>query len=327
MTRLTLLVGNDTDAAGTGGLRVFGVDGNEWVRGRTIDVPSPTYLARHDDLMFAVSETNPSRVHSFLLDRGRFPASLTHVSSAEVGRDGACHVAVAPGGGFVLTACYVSGSVTTHRVLPDGRLTSVVDVIDFTGTGPVPDRQEAAHAHQVVFDDDVAMVPDLGSDVVHRLRLLPDGTLMPLGDIPMPPGFGPRHLAVHGDRMFVVGELSGQLWVGRRTAEGFAREGVLPASAFEGQFPAAIRIAGSRLYVSLRGRNTIAEFTLDAPLPRPVREFAVGPWPRDFVVSGGHLWVGHQRGENVVAYCLEEEVPLQRCAIPAPAPAGLLLVE
>lgn len=327
MTRLTLLVGNDTDDSGAGGLQTFGLDGDLIVPGQTLDAVSPTYLAQHEDLVFAVSETNPSMVHSFRLDRGRFPTKLTRVSSAEVGRDGACHIAVDPGGRHVLTACHVSGSVTTHRVLPDGRLSHAVDVVDFTGFGPVSDRQGSAHAHQVVFDDDVVLVPDLGSDVVHRLRLQPDGTLTPLEGIPMPPGFGPRHLALHEDRMFVLGELSGQLWVGRRDPDGYVCLGVIAASSSCGQYPAAIRIARDRLLVSLRGRDTISEFTLDDPLPKRVREFGVGRWPRDFAVAGSRLWVGHQRGAEIACFRLDDAVPLPRSTAPGLSPACLMLVE
>lgn len=321
------MVGNDTDDSGAGGLHTFGLDGDAIVPGQTLDVASPTYLAQHDDLLFAVSESSPSRVHSFRLDRGTFPATLTRISSAEIRRDGACHLAVAPDGRHVLTACYGSGSVTVHEVLPGGTLTDAIGIVDFEGSGPATDRQEASHTHQVVFDGDVVLVPDLGSDAIRRFRLGQDGALAPLPGIPMPPGFGPRHLVVQADRLFVVGELSGRIWAGRRSGEGFTGSGIVEASASVGQFPAAVKVSGDRLFVSLRGRDTIAEFALDHQVPELVREFPVGRWPRDFVIDGRHMWVGHQRGGEVACYALEAPVPASLAGVRSPSPAGLLLLD
>lgn len=326
MRRRTLLVGNDTDDSGSGGLQTLGLDGDLIVSGQTLDVVSPTYLAQHGDLVFAVSESSPGMVHSFRLDRGTFPMALTRISTAQVGRDGACHLAVTGDGRFLLTACYGSGSATLHRVLPDGRVTDAVDIFDFTGSGPDAERQESAHAHQVVPDGDEVLVPDLGSDRVHRLLIRPDGVLELLGGIVLPPGFGPRHLVLDGDRIFVAGELSAQLWVGRRTAGAYATIGVLPVSAHPGQYPAAIRLASRRLLISNRGVDTITEFDVAGPLPIPVREFHVGAWPRDFVLDGPDIWVGYQRGGAVACHAMEGSAPMARLTATAKSPAGLLLI-
>ncbi|MCC2592621.1 lactonase family protein [Tessaracoccus sp. OS52] len=328
MSRRTLLVGNNTDASGEGGLQVFGLDDADVVPGPVLELPSPTYLVLHPqrDLVCAISSGPRSLVHSLQVDRTAFPAQLELVSSAPVERAGACHLAVSPDGGHVLVASYDAGALTSFAIDERGGLSRLLDVIDFDGSGPHPDRQEAAHAHQVVFDGDVALVTDLGADRVHRVRLGADGTLVELEPIVLPAGMGPRHLVLREDRLVVVGELNGRLWVGDRQGETFTEAVSVRASVNDETYPAALRLRDDLLLVSLRGCDTVAEFLLTGDQPEWLREFPVGAWPRDFVVDGDSLWVAHEHGATVGRYDLRAEAPEAQDVLASVSPASLLLL-
>lgn len=328
MTGRTLLVGSDTDEAGTDGLLAFGLDGDRVVRGEALRIPSPTYLAAHPTrpLVLAVSETNDSRLHSFALDRTRFPAALLPLGDVATGGSGACHVAVAPGGDFALVAHYGSGSVSCHPILDAGRVGDAAATLAWSGGGPIPDRQDASHAHQVLLDGDIVLVPDLGTDRLHRLLLGPDGSLHELEPLVLPSGFGPRHAVLHEDRLYVLGELAGRLWVGDRDGAGFREAGTVPVTRAAASYPSAIRVVGQGLLVGNRGPDTLALLTLAGALPELVCEFPVGPWPRDFATDGDLLWVAHQRGGGVGRYRLADPDAGAELELPAPSPACVIPV-
>lgn len=70
--------------------------------------------------------------------------------------------------------------------------------------GPIEERQDAAYPHQTVADPDHRWVyiPDLGADKIHRLALGSDGlaaSVKLLNDTDLPPGSGPRHMALYKD--------------------------------------------------------------------------------------------------------------------------------
>ena len=71
--------------------------------------------------------------------------------------------------------------------------------LQFTGTGPDKERQEASHPHQVVLHParDELLIPDLGADKTWRLRKNAKGAWEIAGHVSYKPGSGPRHLAFH----------------------------------------------------------------------------------------------------------------------------------
>lgn len=71
----------------------------------------------------------------------------------------------------------------------------------FPGLGPIKDRQEGSHPHQIYPHPSGTqlLVPDLGSDKVWILVKDPESKSWKVnGSIPTPPGSGPRHIAVKG---------------------------------------------------------------------------------------------------------------------------------
>ena len=304
---------------------------------------SPTWVVAHPDRpwLLSVGETSPSEVACTRLDDdGR----LTVLDRRQTGGDGACHLALSADGRWVLVAHYGSGTVESFALDDEGRLSGPVGrFLSAAPLGPEADRQDAPHAHQVVLDpawEDELLVCDLGTDRVHRLRLHADGRLGALAPaVVLPPGSGPRHLVVAGDTLVVVCELSLQVWVARRSADGWQHTQTLSSTSRElgdGEEAASVsgvRVAGDLVVVATRGVDTLRLLGLDRATStlRPVAEVSCqGRHPRDLVVGDRLVWVADQHSDTVVALDLaaaaagREEAPVVRLAVPRPACVVLL---
>ncbi|MBM7800299.1 6-phosphogluconolactonase (cycloisomerase 2 family) [Microlunatus panaciterrae] len=294
---------------------------------------SPTYLVRHPSQpwLYAVSEGNPGQVSSLRIDE---TGALSLLSTVGSGDDGGCHLCLDPTGRFVVVAHYTSGSVATLAVGADGSLGEVSDLMRFTGSGPDPERQEAAHAHQVVCDGDTILVPDLGSDQVHVIRVDEHGMISTAGEpVRLPAGSGPRHLVVVDDHLVVACELSAELWVAPRRDGGWGPGRAVPSSAAETTariYPSAVVADGRQVFVANRGSDTVAVFALD-PAARtltPVGEFGTaGQWPRDLVLSPNHAWVANQANHVISVFDRTGDLadPRLDFQIPSPSPACIVL--
>lgn len=281
----------------------------------TLELLSPSYLVAHpvQPWLFAVSEADPALVSSLELHRD---GSLRLLDTVPTGGDGACHLALSPDLTRLAVANYGSGSVSSFGVDGEGRL-SRQDVWQLTGQGPDPERQAGPHAHQVVWHGEELLVCDLGTDRVHRLRPAADGRLTEAAPpIALPAGSGPRHLVLLGEHLAVACELSGELWLARRGADGgWSPLPPTPTSTSTSNLPeggpvqpSALVSDGSRLFVANRGPGTVSVFGLDgngeSRLVR-ISEFPCGgASPRDLTVSEEHLWVAHPDEDLVSVFAL-----------------------
>jgi 6-phosphogluconolactonase len=297
----------------------------------TLELPSPTFLVAHphQPRLFAVSESEPGQVSSVWLHPD---GALTLLSSVPTGGDGSCHLALSPDASFLVVADYVSGSVSSVPVGQDGRLGDRVDRHPFEGAGPDPDRQRGPHAHQVVWDGDELLVPDLGTDRIHRLRLDAAGRFaVAAAPVLLPAGSGPRHLVVVEDHLVVAAELSGELWLGRRLpGGGWTDVDRVRCSGTAGGgelYPSALRADGDTVFVANRGPGTVAAFALDRPagtLTLTAEVDGGGRWPRDLVVTDDWLWVANQT-DDVVTRLPRRDGAAPTLRVSSPTPACVLL--
>ncbi|KAI5850734.1 Lactonase, 7-bladed beta-propeller-domain-containing protein [Tricharina praecox] len=135
--------------------------------------------------------------------------SLGAVTSYRIGSNGALtklfsttqmggpvSMTVSPNGKMIVTASYVGGGVTAFTANPSTG--SITFLKDFTYTlsapGAVPERQEAPHPHQALFDatGKYVLVPDLGADLI-RIYGVSGAQLTELQPVAVTPGTGPRH--------------------------------------------------------------------------------------------------------------------------------------
>jgi 6-phosphogluconolactonase len=269
----------------------------------TVGLQSPTFVIKHptEPWLYAVNETTPGTVSAIRSD----DSGLHLINTVESGGDGGCHLCFDHTGNFVVVAHYTSGSIASFRIDDNGALSERIGLLQFAGSGPDPDRQDAAHAHEVVSVGASILVPDLGTDSVHIVRIDDEGNLTPATDsIILPPGSGPRHLVLAGQYLVVACELSATLWVGALDAT-VGSEGIsVPASSRQTDqriYPSAIAQYGDQIVVANRGADSLSLFTLDATgTPHPLVEIDCGgAWPRDLTVDADQIWVANQVGNNV----------------------------
>ncbi len=269
-----------------------------------LTMPSPSWLLPHPALpiVYAANELDAGTVSAVAVDgAGR----LTLLDTAGTGGAAPCHLALTGDHRHLLAANYTGGSVAVFELDTTGRILRRSDLVQHSGSGPVRDRQDSAHAHMVSVDGDVVTVVDLGTDEVRSYRLTDDGALALLTVTAVPPGTGPRQLARAGGRHLLLGELSGMLLVlGGSAADGFVVGDAVPASARPGpNLPAQLSVSddGRFGYVSNRGPDTIAVFALDGETPELVQEIDIGPgWPRHFALAEDAVLVGVQTGDRLL---------------------------
>ena len=297
----------------------------------SVGLQSPTYVIKHptESWLYAVSESTPGSVSALRYDDDGIPHLINTVQS---GGDGGCHLCFDHTGNFVVVAHYTSGSIASFRIEDNGALSERIGLLQFSGSGPDPERQEASHAHQVVSVGGSILVPDLGTDSVHIVRIDDDGNLTPATDsITLPPGAGPRHLVLAGQYLVVACELSATLWVGALDAQVGSDGVTVPASSRQTDqriYPSAIAQYGDQIVVANRGADSLSFLTLDATgTPHPLVEIDCGgSWPRDLTVDDDQIWVANQVGNNVtvikpttVSGKAEDWVIVQQIQTPSPA--------
>jgi 6-phosphogluconolactonase (cycloisomerase 2 family) len=241
-------------------------------------------------------------------------------------------VAITADGRHAVVASYRSGSLSTVAIGDNGTLSAVIDTVELSGSGPVSDRQEGAHAHQVVQLDDEMLCCDLGGDQIFRLRITAEGLLLGQGDpIRLPAGSGPRHLVVASGHLAVACELSGELWLLTRDGDDWRTVTSVPTSSRDGHVqPSGIATDGTRVYVANRGVDTVGVFDLDpaAHTLTPVAEFDCGgAWPRDITLDGGLLWVSNQNSDGLAVFEVSPMPPVTPAVlVTVPSPTGVVLV-
>jgi len=284
--------------------------------GPATETPQPSYLALAGDgrTLYAANEQTAGTVSAFAIRPG---GELRQLGSRSSHGADPCYVHVHPDGRHLLTANYSSGSLAVHPIQPDGALGEASDVVQHTGTGPDPERQQGPHAHQVRTDVAGRFVhaADLGADTVFGYRLR-GGALVPAGELRLPPGSGPRHLSFHpsGAVAYVANELNSTLAVLRYDP----REGRLTLASTVPTAPAGdvrnypselvVSRDGRFVYVGNRGHNSIAIFAVTGDRVTALGTVPCGgDWPRHLALSadGRRLYVANQLSDQVATFRVE----------------------
>ncbi|KAB8161197.1 beta-propeller fold lactonase family protein [Streptomyces sp. 3MP-14] len=301
--------------------------------------------------LYSVIGDDGGRLDAFTLDEdGAVTGPLGSVGGLG---DGPCHVAVHPAGGHVFSANYNDGTVAVVALLDDGAPGEVTQVVQHTGSGPNPGRQEGPHAHQVLPDPGGARLfaVDLGNDSVYAYAFDAEaGQLTEEHQSAMPPGSGPRHMVFHpgGETAYVLGELDSTLTTcGYDAATGALTPGavasLLPDGADPGGNTAAeivVSADGRFVYASNRGDDSIAIFSVDGAdetEPRLVGHVdSGGATPRHISLGAddAHLYVANQSTGVVVVFARDAEtggltptgeplpLPGVECVLPATSVLG-----
>jgi 6-phosphogluconolactonase len=309
---------------------------------------NPSFLAIHPNgrVLYAVNEVDSHNgkptgaVSVFTIASGT--GALTRLNEQPSEGGAPCFVSVDRSGRVVLVANYSAGSIALLPIEGDGALAAATSVVRHAGAGPNKERQEAPHAHCIVTDPSnrFALAADLGADRVFVYRLdLDNKSLHHIegGDAVMRPGAGPRHIAFHPTLplVFVANELDSTVATLGFDAEHGAlfaldRHSTIPSGWTGTNYPADIHVApsGRTLYVSNRGHNSIAVFSVvqsTGALTLDQVASTEGDWPRNFSLdpTGRWLLVANQRSDSIIVFARDPETgrvtpTRERLALPSP---------
>jgi 6-phosphogluconolactonase len=267
---------------------------------------SPSWLQWHPTLplLYAAHETDEGAVSAVSVENG-----LSRLETSDSGGGLPCHLAITPAGRRLYVANYGGGSVGGFTLGNDGALGELAAVVRHEGSGPDAERQEAPHVHMIVLSDGLISAVDLGTDEVRSYRWTERG-FEAARVTALPPGTGPRQLVrSRNGGGYVVAELAASLLTVAETAPGsFEVLTSTPASGQPGRnLPAQFTVAGELGYLSNRGPDSIAVFSLAEQRPVRLGEYPVGPgWPRHFALTDRWLIAANQQGNQLVVFALED---------------------
>lgn len=291
----------------------------------------------------------PTSQHYYLLnekDEGRIGIyDKAWKKTYEVSSQGSspCYAAVDPTGGYLAVANYSSGNIVVYKIGAEGGLEQPPADRQNKGSGPNKDRQEGPHAHWVQFHGDYIYSVDLGTDQVLGYSF--DAATGAVGQafeaFHAPGGAGPRHLIFHKDGVhaYLVTELSNVVIVLKAAKDGRLEAtqtiSTLP-DGFQGESYCAhiaLNAAGNRLYVSNRGHNSIAVFSVatDGGLKLVQVSPTLGNWPRFFAMyeDQKRLVVAHQKSNDLVVFEIKADGTLaprdQKIAVSIPVFIGSVI--
>jgi 6-phosphogluconolactonase len=320
--------------AGDPGIHHFKLDlskGELSPAGGTAGVTNPSFVAISPDkkFLYAIGETGGKKggaVVSFSIDEKS--GALKQLSESNSGGSGPCFITADHSGHVVLVANYGGGSVASLPVNPDGQLREPASFIQHTGSSVNKGRQSEPHAHSINVSPDnrFAFAADLGLDKILIYKLDPDqGRLMPNDPafVEIPPGSGPRHFAFHPSAKYayVCGEMTSTVHAMTYDADRGALKVIQSLSTLpepvKGNSTAETQVHpnGKFVYVSNRGHNSIAVFSVDeasGKLTAVGHTPTGGKTPRNFGIdpTGKFLIAANQDSNNVVVFKIDEKTGL-----------------
>jgi len=327
-------VGTYTRAGEAEGIYVFRRDPESGALTQLHVIPDrdPSFLAfdpsKH--FLFAVNEHREFAgegfgfAASYAIDQET--GNLTFLSRQSTQGGEPCHLTTDPTGSHLFVANHEHGSVAVLPINPDGTLEPLSDLQQHHGSGPGP-TQQGPHAHFTRFDPpgQRLLVCDKGIDKVMIYRLDAEaGKLVP-ADPPyaeLHSGAAPRHISFHpgGRFAYVNGEADMTI-----TAFSYDPEGgvftelhylsTLPEGTTGERLSTAqimVEPSGNYVYVSNRGHNTIAIFSINQETGRLTavgHASTEGETPRNFNIdpSGTFLYAANQNSNTIVQFRIDHE--------------------
>jgi 6-phosphogluconolactonase len=308
--------------------------------------PSFVTVASNYKYLYAVNELSEfdgkksGAVTSYSLD----PKSgkLNQLNQVPSGGADPCYVSFDQTGKYLLVANYTGGSVSVFPVASNGRIGAASAFVQHIGSGPNKERQEGPHAHHIATsaDNRFVFVVDLGLDEVVVYRFDPaKGSLTPNDPsfAKLAPGAGPRHMALHpnGKFAYVLNEVNSTVTAFAYDSKNGSFSALQTLSTIPKDFTAhndtaeiVVHPSGKFLYASNRGRDSIAEFTIDpakGTLMLAGNFPTQGKTPRNFALdpTGKFLLAANQESNNIVVFRIDQSTGAlsftgQVAQVPAP---------
>ncbi|KYG35298.1 lactonase family protein [Alkalihalobacillus trypoxylicola] len=321
MSQLTAFVGTYTNGESKGIYR-FTFDptsGNIELPELAAEIEAPTYLtiSPNNEHLYAVAKNvQGGGVAAFSISENH---SLDYLNGLVEEGANPCHVSLHSKSGLLLSANYHKGQVDAYTLTPDGALSEHSSSVKHTGSGPIEERQEKAHAHfaGVTPDGQFIVSADLGADSLYVYDVT-ENELKLKEEIKVKPGTGPRHITFHpnGKFAYVNGELSSEILVFEYHYGTFTliqTISTLPEDFLGDNTGGAIQITsdGHYIYASNRGHDSIYIFKVkeSGELDFSSAVTSGGEHPRDFTLdpTEKYVFVANKDSDNVVLYTRDTE--------------------
>jgi len=250
---------------------------------------------------------------------------LTLINSQPSGGPNPAHVNFDRTGHFLFVANYNGGNVAVFPILPDGSIGARTAFDQHTGKSVTPDRPQQAYAHSIFADptNHFVLNPDLGLDRIYIYKFDDKTGTLTANDpayFTDHPGSGPRHLAFSPDGKFVYAahEIANVVGVYRwDSTKGVLTEvqsvSTIPADYKDKSTAAEIQFLpnGKFLYVSNRGHNSMAVFSVDQTtgMLTLIQNISTqGKTPRNFTLdpTGHWLIASNQESNSAIVYSVDQ---------------------
>ncbi|MEY3459593.1 MAG: 6-phosphogluconolactonase [Planctomycetota bacterium] len=237
-----------------------------------------------------------------------------------------CHCNVDSTGTSLLIANYVGGNVAVYPISPDGSLQPASSIQQHEGSSVDKSRQEAPHAHSINLSSDnrFAYAADLGLDKILIYQFDPAAHSLTPANPPaalVTPGGGPRHFAIHPSGRFAWtnNELTMIVTGFRRNPDDGSLFAIQEISTVPGGYngrkstaECLVHPSGKFLYVSNRGHESIAAYTIDEAtglLTWVENENTGGREPRNFFIESSGRWLlaENQNTDNIVVFSIDQQ--------------------
>lgn len=287
------------------------------------EIKNPSFLALSPNgkNLYSAIEADGAEVAAFKV---KADGTLDALNNASSGGGSSCHVWVDSTNRTLLSASYGGGSASTFKLKEDGAIGEVGTLVKFSGTGPNTRRQEKPHAHAIYTDaaNKFVYVPDLGTDNVWTFKFDADKSTITATEPPsgkVPPGGGPRHMAIHpnGKFAYVNNEMTLTVTAFERNVETGALNPIQTLSTLpEGTSVEKLSTAeifchptGKWLYVSNRTHDTIAVYAIEASGQLKLVEIAPAgvKVPRGFNIDPTGKWLvaGGQNDDRIAVHKID----------------------
>ncbi len=288
---------------------------------------SPTFLEIHPTGKFLYSVNrgpveemqNSGSVSAYSIDGQT--GKLTLLNQRPSYGSGPCHISIDHTGKWAFISNYHEGNFVVMSLFDDGLVGSSAGARKHLGGSVNAERQEKPHVHSAVVspDNNFILVSDLGTDKIHSYKLNHANGNIEDASTPflqVTPGCGPRHLDFHPNGRYVYSaeELTSTVAVmdyGKATGTLTMRADSIVSlpQGFQGDNIAAdihVHPNGKFLYMSNRGHNSLAIFSIDAVgmIKLVGHQNTRGKTPRNFLIDakGEFLWVANQDTDNIVTF-------------------------
>ena len=308
------------------------------------EAKSASYVALSPDakFLYATAEGAEGAVASYAVEGDKLRLLNTEATKGK----GPTHLVVDAAGRNLVVVNYGSGSTTALPIKADGSFAPATSSIQHVGTGPNAARQAGPHAHGVYFHpkNGRAYVADLGTDDIFIFKFDAEKGLLTANKPKsgrVTAGEGPRHLAFHpnGKFAYVNTEMGLNVVAFAVERNGGLKEiqslPTLPAGADKKGVSTAeifVRPDGKTLYVSNRGHDSIAVYTIaqDGKLTLLQHMLGTPATPRGFGLSADGRWLvcAGQKSGTLNAYRIGRDGKLTdtKQAVEAAAAAAIVFV-